>query len=356
MSLPAIEGPHQRIASLDAVRGVAALSVVVGHGFVVLGHYGLNPASEALYVLLGRLPVTIFFALSGFVLALPFFDERRAPPSTLGFIVKRILRIYVPYLFVMLVAIAVFGGASRGAVNGMLLMTGTPIGVSIDPPSWSLVVEMRYSLLFPLLVLAVARAPWLTSSLAVAIAVAAASTMHWASPEPLRPTDGYTFLSSFVVTAYYAPLFCGGILLARYRRNVVPYVRRHANLLWTLAAALTVAGYWYDLIMDAVPLLVVALVPETGVTVRILSLRFCVWLGRISYSLYLLHGVVLLAIWHFTGNGLVAVALFIPISLVAAALSYRIAEVPSIQVGWKIARALDVRAYNAIATASRADS
>lgn len=347
---------HKRIPSLDALRGVAALAVVIGHGFTVLGHFGLNPASEALYVLLGRLPVTIFFALSGYVLALPFFSAERPAPSALGFLIKRVLRIYVPYVFIAVIAMVCFGGASHAAVNGMLLMTGTPAGVSIDPPSWSLVVEMRYSLLFPLLVLAIARAPWLTMTLAIAAASAAAAYAPWASPEPLRPTDGYTVLSSFVVTAYYAPLFCGGIALARFRDVLMPLARRHATMLWVLAAVQTIAGYWYDLIMDAVPLLVVALIPETTVAVRILSLRFCVWLGRISYSLYLLHGIVILAIWHWTGNGLLAVATYIPVSLAAAALCYRIAEVPSIQVGWKIARAIDAHRYTSTAMPSRADS
>ena len=125
----------KRIASLDALRGVAAFSVVVSHLLLVLSVlHAPFPASWRAF--LARWAVLTFFALSGYVLALPYFSGRAPTYGT--FVVRRFCRIYLPYAAVVAAAGVIFyffaGGAthrdvlenmSAATVVQSLLMSGT---------------------------------------------------------------------------------------------------------------------------------------------------------------------------------------------------------------------------------------
>jgi peptidoglycan/LPS O-acetylase OafA/YrhL len=92
----------RRIGSLDALRGVAALAVVIGHALPM----GLPQVPPVVAVALGRVSVIAFFVLSGFVLSLPYFDGRPLPYP--AFVVRRLCRIYLPYAAVMFAAGTLF--------------------------------------------------------------------------------------------------------------------------------------------------------------------------------------------------------------------------------------------------------
>jgi peptidoglycan/LPS O-acetylase OafA/YrhL len=161
-----------RMPELDSVRGIAAMLVVLGHLSTIWMHEEgrLYPTiSYALHQCLlgGNEAVILFFVLSGFVLALPAVDGR--PQSYPVFAVRRIFRIYVPYI-VALVG-SVFGEYFlHGTVTQSvwfhqfwnepvdwkvvlqhILFLGRYDTNQFDPPILSLVHEMRVSLIFPFL-------------------------------------------------------------------------------------------------------------------------------------------------------------------------------------------------------------
>lgn len=83
-----------RIASLDSLRGLAALSVVLWH-IATMFPFSRNPwfAHTPLHIFGdGEEAVALFFALSGFVLMLPYMGP--APPRYRRFLKKRVLRLY----------------------------------------------------------------------------------------------------------------------------------------------------------------------------------------------------------------------------------------------------------------------
>ena len=91
---------QSRYNELDALRGIAALMVVMWH-FVCATYTVEDPGTKSfvmsLYFLVqGRAAVILFFILSGFVLSLPFFREPQ--PGYGGFVLRRICRIYLPYV------------------------------------------------------------------------------------------------------------------------------------------------------------------------------------------------------------------------------------------------------------------
>ena len=338
-----------RIASLDALRGVAALTVVAGHALPVA-----FPATPPIVgVSLGRISVIVFFVLSGFVLALPYFDGRPLPYAT--FAVRRFCRIYLPYACAMLAAGLLFytiagQGAHRDVFEAMTwttvwqsaLMLGTMHGVSLDPPAWSLVVEMRYSLLFPLLVWAMVRAERvaLASSAALSIALYVMPVrLHLGWYELYDPIAMQTFAGSLATTAYYAPMFFGGILLAKHRAALPALVRRYGALMWLAAAAFVAIGAVRDPWFGVAAVLLVALVPQSPAVVRAFAWPPLVWLGRVSYSLYLVHLVILVVLLRLIPNPQLAVLAMLPLSLIAAELFNRFVERPANALGKRIAPA-----------------
>src|SRR5262249_47796694 len=117
----------------------------------------------------GRPMVIVFFVLSGFVLTVALgIDPVR---SYRGFVIKRIFRIYVPYVASLLVSAAIFFSLQPSAVPQLTgwfnatwadgvsfeefaenaLLLGTVKSATLNNVNWSLVYELRISMIFPLL-------------------------------------------------------------------------------------------------------------------------------------------------------------------------------------------------------------
>jgi peptidoglycan/LPS O-acetylase OafA/YrhL len=173
----------ERLNYLDSVRGIAACIVVLHHCWLAFGNTvsGINAAFASLptfftylfqKILAGHAAVIIFFVLSGFVLAL---SSLKQPMSYAGFTIKRIFRIYPAFVFVVLSSYALHlilgvdhDGGSEFLRNSVinadlswvtlikhLVLWGTQKANRLDCVIWSLVHEVRISLIFPLILLAV---------------------------------------------------------------------------------------------------------------------------------------------------------------------------------------------------------
>jgi peptidoglycan/LPS O-acetylase OafA/YrhL len=171
---------ENRVPQLDALRGLAALSVFWGHAF------GMMPQVPRIlediqftpfhFFYDGSAAVLLFFVLSGFVLNLKYVSFQTYPPHWVSaFIIRRIFRIYPAFLIAIILgltlkefvyevsAMAPFSDwFSRFWKNPlvpaeflrMLSLIGPNINSDqLDPPMWSLVYEMRISLFFPLIIL-----------------------------------------------------------------------------------------------------------------------------------------------------------------------------------------------------------
>lgn len=139
---------RQEIIPLTSLRYFAALGVVVYH---------FGPAAGlAVPGSLGPLMVTLFFVLSGFVLAVAYLGPARFPVAR--FLANRLSRI-APIYFValaLMLAIRHYSGRefdARALVLhlGFLQSWHADYALSINPPAWSISVEVFFYLLFPLL-------------------------------------------------------------------------------------------------------------------------------------------------------------------------------------------------------------
>lgn len=212
-------------------------------------------------------------------------------------------------------------------INGDLLI----------PVVWSLILEMRVSLLFPLLLLAMKRPQWIMQLAVLAAFVVAG----WRFP----------LLS-------YIPFFLLGILLAANLQSI----RRFGRAVpWQLRALTALAALWLygdsrrylptRLIQDEAcgiaSAVIIVLVLTSDRAGRILSGSFCSWLGDVSYSFYLIHFSILLFVvsWLYPlSHSLIACwtgALALAWGI--AYLMHRFIETPGRRHGRTVARKLSAR-------------
>ncbi|MEV4419744.1 acyltransferase [Patulibacter sp. NPDC049589] len=162
--------PH--VSALDGLRGTAALGVAVGHVWLYVKGDGAAPDGRLLNGLLGegRLGMPLFFVLSGFLIFRPFAAaalDGRAQPRLWPYALRRGARIVPAYWLVILASALLLAflehPAAQPASEVMSYLVflqnyreGTHGG--IDPPTWSVAVEVSFYVAVPLLGLAAARA------------------------------------------------------------------------------------------------------------------------------------------------------------------------------------------------------
>ena len=155
-------GRRTRDASLDGIRGIAALAVLVEHAILFTGVLPYAP--------LGNMGVLIFFALSGYLIAGICW---RAAPTWAAyrvFLTRRVVRLGPVMLALVLAggaALVFSAGFAAGdvATDGVIVLSqGTAFAMAsgvdiVQPfqPTWSLTVEWAFYLTFPLTVMALRR-------------------------------------------------------------------------------------------------------------------------------------------------------------------------------------------------------
>jgi peptidoglycan/LPS O-acetylase OafA/YrhL len=373
---------RQHLHALDGLRGIAAVAVVLYHSSLVFPSgidtiFGLSlrsPANTLAWLLAfpirvatcGPQAVVLFFVLSGFVLSRAIANAHYE--SYGQYAIKRFFRIWPCFAVAILLsallsrlighqpvpdASAWFHtiwklGGTKGNVWRHLLMTETR--VDLDNAMWSLIHELRISFLFPLLLLFARRDALFACAASIAILLLSC----WVAPS----FDRYVIAESYVGTLDYIFLFVFGIAL----NLIAPDARMPARGGWlwpTLAIlvslVLLICGpddtAQIRSIVDGLRLLVcgigasgLILVALTSDYRRILSSRFARYLGRISYSLYLIHIVVLAAVVNGLSGRLplaVCAAIALAMMLPLADLYQRLVEGPTARAGRRIASALD---------------
>jgi peptidoglycan/LPS O-acetylase OafA/YrhL len=160
----AAASPHTAapLPGLDGLRAVACL-MVFGVHFGQITHLsgGWGPFDLGRWLANGNTGVALFFVLSGFLLSLPFWQARAqglpAPPAG-QFLARRAARIMPAYLVCLgaLVAVNRHWQEADGSLDILLhlLMVFNfreASTLSINPPFWTLAVEMQFYLLMPAL-------------------------------------------------------------------------------------------------------------------------------------------------------------------------------------------------------------
>jgi peptidoglycan/LPS O-acetylase OafA/YrhL len=357
-----------RLTALDGLRGLAALVVVLYHGSKIAAPaldgtagtvYRVLADSPAKIVFAGTEAVLVFFALSGLVVALPAFRRGFGWRAYFG---SRLIRLYLPVWGALLVAAALIALVPRhpSAVStGSWLQTATahevtwqrllseatlwPAVYKLDNVLWSLRWEVAFSVALPVFVgIAVLLRRWAFPAAGAAVLLSVAG----------RVLD--------VEALVYLPVFLAGTLLAVRVEDVRAWGARRSRGFWvaagTASAATLIAGWlarplirpdttggtllWGLAAAGAVGLVVMAL--GSAGAESALSRAVPRWLGRVSFSLYLVHVPVLMTLGYLWGEAAwpAVLAVGIPASLLVAEVFTRLVETPSHRLALRVRRAL----------------
>jgi peptidoglycan/LPS O-acetylase OafA/YrhL len=299
--------PRERrnIPALTGFRGVAAAWVVLFHltvGVPILRY--------------GDLGVDAFFILSGYVLTYVYAGKLVNAAAYFGFIRARLARIYPLHLVTLcvlaLMVVALPDFAERypmpdqrwgfGPFLASLLLVqnwGYFLPTSWNTPSWSLSAEWFAYLIFPLFLFATQWPRSKTTPLVLAgslfLALYAAFTLKGI---PTLGVEGMPGMLRMTCE------FAAGCLLCRAVDNGLqrlPLVADIAAIALILTAAI-LGGAFTFLVLPAFALFVLLAAQESP-TARFLSKAPIVFLGEISYSIYLIHWILIQGSqWFLSGR------------------------------------------------------
>jgi peptidoglycan/LPS O-acetylase OafA/YrhL len=355
---PSTSAAPRRLVALDGMRGVAALVVVIYHSSLIARSFlETNRVGDAWWWIdstplklatAGMESVLVFFVLSGLVVALPAlrpgFAWRTYYPA-------RVLRLYVPVwgalLLGTLLIFAVHRDPSMASASSWLADTNassvTPsqflaeasLGrhtYDIDNVLWSLRWEMAFSVSLPVFVIA-----------------AAATRRWWFIVAPLALIAHITGRMLSITPLVYLPIFFLGTILAANLGALSEWAARRSRMFWTLeicgSLTLIILSYltrgiapfgsfagtviWGLAAAGAVGLIVAGI--GSPAMRRFLTARVPRWLGKVSFSLYLVHVPILTTLAFLIGDQWwpLVIAIGIPLSLTVSWLFFRFVEKPS---------------------------
>lgn len=321
---------------VQGLRAVAVLAVLAYH-------------ANSSWLKAGYVGVDVFFVISGFIIT-ALLTERSDKVDLLAFYVSRIKRI-LPAYFVMLVVVCALSSVFfvpddfaffLDSLKSSALFTSNQyfagFGSYFAPRAdelpllhtWSLAIEMQFYLFFPFLVLCSPKRWRLPVFVLLAI-----SLFAWC---------GYGLLGGsrdglyFALSARTPEFMVGAVVALLMRQRETPYAT--AALLGGVGAALLAwavlfidkqgfPGFWSALPCLGAGLLIAA---RRGPVSALLETRPMVWVGGISYSLYLWHWPVLAFVRYYTGEYELTgpwLLFFAVSSLLLAWLSYRFVETPA---------------------------
>lgn len=340
-SWPKDLAPRGRILELDALRGLAAVAVVLFHYTTrfqqMFGHQDPLAAS----VPWGHYGVALFFMLSGFVILMTL--ERTA--NAVKFAWARFSRLYPAYwaaaaLTFVVVSICGLPGEEVGFRDALVNVTMVQSLIDyphIDGVYWSLQAELIfYGNMLLLYRLGAFRRPAATVVCWLFVAGAICLTQNYA--ETAWPLAASLLRKLATITSLkFIPNFGIGMLLYDAQRAGKP-----SKLTWIgLAGCLVSAWCWGGMsCLTADVLLATLLWLATSRRLPILAARPLVWLGAISYTLYLTHqniGYVIIRHLETHGVGpLPAIAIAGVVALCLADTLHRRVERPAMQLLRKV--------------------
>jgi len=341
------------VGALEGLRGYAALLMVVYHAWVLTGGPLLGGGRAVLSG--GFLAVDLFFVLSAFVLTLP-----AARTGDFGswrdYALRRAARILPAYYASLAVALVLFHPLAGPAADrrpptadALLahlsflqvearLLPGYDgaLGFRVDPPLWTMSVEVAFYAVLPLIVLGFLRRPvlWLCVALAGTVALRGLA---------LGLFDGSTEDRLLSMPPMYAADFAAGMAGAwLYARGVTIKAWMGVAALVAAVAVLYASGgatadaarvgarqsLWLAV---ATPAAFGALV-LTATGARWADNRVARWLGKVSFGVFLFHFMVMLLLVNGLGverDFAVLLPLALAGSLVAGYASWRFIEAPA---------------------------
>lgn len=366
-----------RFPYFDSLRALAALAIFLTHAhYVLLFRNGSEVTVLATHLDAG---LQIFFAVSGFLLYRPFVRARlldKPSPLVRAYAWRRFLRI-APAYWVALTLIAVFT-----TLPGVLTLNKAPLYYSLGQvyaPStaigglvqaWSICVEAAFYAFLPVYAIAMGALPLRTFRARYRAELAGVGFLYlfglaanlWALHIGATRRFG-VFPLHLTLPCYLSQLSTGmalAVISVRYEKGPLPRLLRPVDrfpgiawgmalVFWLISTQAGIEGFsgerisdtqWMTRLLLYTPVAVGMLLPAIfgdqtrGLVRRFMANRTLLWIGMVSYSLFLYHVVVLTHVQKLTfpGSNYFWVVGGLVISLALAGASYYLVERPSMSL------------------------
>ncbi|OAQ38597.1 hypothetical protein A5893_14385 [Pedobacter psychrophilus] len=372
----------KRYHSLDSLRGIASLQVVLCHCVVAIpglswwvyaAHQNTTPHSVEFFLINSPLnyiwaaspAVMLFFVLSGFVLALPYFsndkqDKRINYPK---FFIKRTIRLYLPCLAIIIISyLSAYLLYNPIKINDysewIKIMWKNPFEISeflkaitlnanfnnINPALWTLPIELKLSLILPAFIFLLKKTNFLISIFLIPIFIVFYHFLIFIGLNIYIPEIG---------VLYYFSFFIAGSILCKYRFGLLKIINDLSSMWYSFLVFFTIVTYTYTFSLWFLPNTLfeklgpvnnyIYLISALASILLALSDRgkdifehpLLIKLGKISFSLYLVHQVVINSMVHVlpaSTSRLLVLFLGLVFSFGFAIIFYISLEKPSIKL------------------------
>lgn len=342
-----------KLESLNGIRGFAILLVLLSHSSAS----GMVLHDELVFTGAGRYGVFLFFVLSAFLLTRQFLiadeDERFSPTFLKKYLWRRFLRIYPLYTISLVVYYVLFSkGYQIVPVSGEMIIKSLFL-LDAEGIFWTIPVEFQYYFILP----AVAFLLSLTLRPLLIVIAAALFCGVWSYLIPPEYTVHLLpFIPIFVIGSVSAKLYCS--IPVPVRDSISPIFGHkiiNVSAIVILSVYVIITPHFYNILFQAkigrvhfhdhfVPLAVLSgafiltTLCSSGVVRFIMESRFFVFWGKVSFSAYLGHKIVLAFVNEITIlSPSLKCMLFFVFTALFSYLSYRFFERPL--AGFRLSRA-----------------
>ncbi len=265
--------------------------------FYELNHFNVSQTKEFKGLHFDKLignsdnSVLLFFAISGFILGLPFAKSilfKTQPPKLFGYFVRRISRLEPPYILLLtalfILNVFVLNKASFSQMFPHFLASVFYLHNVVFEAHpylnfvfWSLEIEIQFYLLAPLIVNVFRlNALWRRCVLLLGIVLFSVLNLNWNS--------------SFLSLANYIQYFLAGLLAL----DLFLTAKANRNYIYDALATLIFMAFWTGIITEGLWLpialtMFIYWVYLSRIWIKILSIKWLTVIGGMCYSIYMIH-------------------------------------------------------------------
>jgi len=329
------------ISSLNGIRGFAVLLVLLSHA----SNRGLSINPELSFSGAGRYGVFLFFVLSAFLLTRQFLESDHnndeLPPFLKHYFLRRVLRIYplfiaslAVYYFLNVIGHSVIKLNEVDLIKHIVLLDGKDI-------FWTIPVEFQYYFVLPIVALILDKAKRV---IVTTVFIITFSVLWWSLFPPEYVANLVPFAPIFIMGSCAAFIShqlnnTQQILLQRWKyilnfgamfffASFFVYIPRFFNTLFSLSVGRTEFHEQFFLFSMLSVGLILCVIHGDGAIKKLMESRLFVFWGKVSFSAYLGHMIILGNIYIFPFSSTIKLVIFIVLTAFFSHLSFKYFETP----------------------------